>query len=89
MTRVKETNKRECRTLDLATEGAVTKEMKWLQNVERELYGKHLLKGIMHLGGALANSCYVADSEPRRRYLGFTLLLLSDLPAPPIGSQKT
>lgn len=89
MTRVKETNKRECRTLDLATEGAVTKEMKWLQNVDRELYGKHLLKGIMRFGGALANSCYVAGSEPRRRYLGFTLLLLSDLPAPPIGSQKT
>jgi len=58
--------------------------MKWLPNVERELCGKHLLKGTPRFGRASANS--VAGSESGRGCLDHLLLLSSDLPAPLTGS---
>ena len=55
-------------------------------NVERELFGKRLLKGTTGFRRASANS--VAGSKSGRRCFDLTLLLSSDLPAPLIGSQK-
>lgn len=66
MTRVRETNRGECRVLDLVTEGAVTKEMKWLPECGEIAMWEASVERNRGCGGGSANSCYVAGSGLRR-----------------------